>query len=482
VPALVKIFNTTGAAIAAGNAPAADRALNVAAANALGKIATPAALAALKPVAGKCPVAALALLRGADRVAAKNPAGAAPLYRDLLAALDKCPAGAAPAAAGDAAAGEKKPCPAATTFCTVKQGALRGAILTGGEDGLALWKKSVAGKCDAAAKVALRAVIEFPKCPDITGALAGALATLPPCRQTKLAELLGARGDKAALPALRAVAALPASEANDPARFAAARALIALGDTATGAATLHALIGSAATATRELPLRDLAANALLGLSYESPAAEAAAGFKSMFNGKDLSEWRNNTGYWDVRNGILTAESTAEKPCKKNSHLIWNGGVKGDFELRAQFRLSKSANSGIQFRAEDKDADTSYQADMNGGGDYIGFLYHPGFHLVGERGAKVVLGPEVKTREQRRGAITRYPNAKAISQHAFNATQWNEYRIVAKGREFTLYVNGVKTNEFVDLRPNAPKDGVITLQMHAGPAMKIEYQNLRIRDL
>ena len=48
---------------------------------------------------------------------------------------------------------------------------------------------------------------------------------------------------------------------------------------------------------------------------------------------------------------------------------------------------------------------------------------------------------------------------------------------------TLFVNGMKTCELTDHRPEMmPKKGFITLQMHAGPPMKIQFRNLRIKEL
>jgi hypothetical protein len=42
---------------------------------------------------------------------------------------------------------------------------------------------------------------------------------------------------------------------------------------------------------------------------------------------------------------------------------------------------------------------------------------------------------------------------------------------------------MKTCELTDARPDMmPKNGFITLQMHAGPPMKIQYRNLRIKEL
>lgn len=202
------------------------------------------------------------------------------------------------------------------------------------------------------------------------------------------------------------------------------------------------------------------------------------GFKSMFNGKNLNQWEAEKSgpWWRAVEGVLTAESTPVMVCKTNDHLIWKGGTPGDFELRTEFRLSKSANSGIQMRSEAvSNKDTGYQADMNGGGNYVGFLYHPKMHLVGGRGEKVTLGVDGKKTAQR------FANAAEL-QKVYKVEDWNSYRIICRGTEITLYLNDVLMSRFTDLRPDSPKQGVITLQMHAGPPMKIEYRNLRIKML
>ena len=200
------------------------------------------------------------------------------------------------------------------------------------------------------------------------------------------------------------------------------------------------------------------------------------GFTPMFNGVDLKQWKGGDGWWQVKDGILQAQSSEEKPCKKNSHLIWTGGEPGDFEMRAEFRLSPGANSGIQIRSNDQEfGDSGYQADMNGGGNYVGFLYHPKQHLVGERGAKVVIDAKGQK------TVTRFADSKALQEKVFKGDDWNDYTIICKGPAITLFVNGMKTCEFEDHRPDTPRKGFITLQMHAGPPMKIQYRNLRIKE-
>ena len=54
--------------------------------------------------------------------------------------------------------------------------------------------------------------------------------------------------------------------------------------------------------------------------------------------------------------------------------------------------------------------------------------------------------------------------------------WNKYRITAKGFKFCHYINGVKTTELIDNDMKARRsDGLIALQLHAGPPMKVSFK-------
>ena len=505
-----------------------DAALAKAAADSLGKLAIPEAFAALKPGLGKCPNAAVAYLRGADRVFQKNPKAAANYYADIL-------------KGGKTTSDYALFSPRPNIPPAVHQAALLGYMLSEDDEGIfcSSWFDCLRSKNPGIVDVALRCITEYRASPSVTRSIAGILGNdeLPEGTRAKVAEALAVRGDKAAVQNLTMFAhglrngayrspsvapEVPAADEADrlarakalhrvgttshggsegdtkelerllatpegkksfrefayrlttpdaeAARLAAAKALVALGSPDVARPILETLLAAPAPA-----VSTGAQEALRGLSYQTPAEEAALGFKSMFNGKDMTEWRGGDNWWRVEKGLLTAQSTPEKPCKKNSQLIWNGGEKADFEIRAEFRLSHEANSGIQFRAENKNADTSYQADMDGADGYIGFLYLPGFHLVGNRGAKVVLPAKGKK------IVTPLPHGKVLKKGFFRAG-WNEYSIIANGNRITLYVNGIKTNDFEDRRPNAPKKGFITLQMHQGPPMKIEFRNMRIREL
>jgi len=210
---------------------------------------------------------------------------------------------------------------------------------------------------------------------------------------------------------------------------------------------------------------------------ERAAAEDETGFKPMCNGRDLSGWEMRDGaWWKVVDGVLTGESTKENPLASNNHLIWKGGTPGDFELRTEFRLTKGANSGIQLRAEAiSNRDTGYQADMNGGGNFVGFLYHPKMHLVGGRGENVTIAADGTKTSQR------FADSAAL-QKVYKTEDWNTMRVICRGPTITIYVNGVLMSRFADHRPETPRQGVITLQLHKGAPMKNEFRNLRIKEL
>src|SRR4051794_18359779 len=76
-----------------------------------------------------------------------------------------------------------------------------------------------------------------------------------------------------------------------------------------------------------------------------------AGFKSLFNGKDLSGWDGDPRLWSVKDGVIHGETTAEIPAKGNTFIIWKEGTVKDFELRLSFRCNATNNSGIQYRSK-----------------------------------------------------------------------------------------------------------------------------------
>jgi hypothetical protein len=155
--------------------------------------------------------------------------------------------------------------------------------------------------------------------------------------------------------------------------------------------------------------------------------------------------------------------------------MWRGGKPGDFDLRLDYRLI-GGNSGVQFRSKElPDWDTSgYQADMEAGDQWSGCLFEHTRGGVSMRGEKVVIDAD-GTRH-----VTTIGDSKELLKKV-KKEDWNSYRIVARGNELTLEINGVVMCQAIDSQKGiAAKDGVIALQMHPGPPMKVQFRNLRIK--
>ena len=209
-----------------------------------------------------------------------------------------------------------------------------------------------------------------------------------------------------------------------------------------------------------------------------PPAEKPA--QSLFNGKDLSGWLGDTSFWRVEDGCITGESTAAHPCKQSTWLALKDRPVGDFELTAQFRfLSDWGNSGIQFRSKLADAAKfqvhGYQADMEMGPQYTGILYEQnGRGILCQRGGKLVFDAAGK----------RIENGKleGVKELKLEKGRWYSYRIVAKGHHLFAEIDGKRTFEVED--PTAGKsalNGILALQIHQGPAMKVQFKELLLKE-
>ena len=210
-----------------------------------------------------------------------------------------------------------------------------------------------------------------------------------------------------------------------------------------------------------------------------PIARAAdeEGFVPMFNGKDLTGWEGKTGGWWVEDGAITSQSTKEKPCLKCHYLYWQGGEPADFVLRFKYKLI-GGNSGLQFRSERRpNYDTwGYQADMEAGTQWTGCLFQH------ERGGVVMRGKRAVIAEDGQRQEEEFAVGSDL-QKLVKPDDWNDYEVVAEGNHITLRINGALMCEVDDRDTKlACHKGIIALQMHPGPPMKVQFKNLRIKVL
>jgi len=225
-----------------------------------------------------------------------------------------------------------------------------------------------------------------------------------------------------------------------------------------------------------VPLTRLLVAALTLLPL-APAQEAEEGFTPLFDGSSLHGWRGDGLHWSVAGGAIVGESTAEVPLPQTTYLVLDGREFADFELRLEFRIH-GGNSGIQFRSHERTPlDVGgYQADMEDGPSWTGGLYEQfGRGVVAKRGEEVRLGPGGAREDRSIGDGGEL--LKLVREH-----DWNDYVVRARGNVIELEVNGHLMTRVIDGDTGlAAQSGLFALQLHAGPPMKVEYRNIRVRE-
>jgi Domain of Unknown Function (DUF1080) len=67
--------------------------------------------------------------------------------------------------------------------------------------------------------------------------------------------------------------------------------------------------------------------------------------------------------------------------------------------------------------------------------------------------------------------------------AIKVNDWNEYHLVVNGNRMLHYVNGVLMSDVTDNDTvNRRFRGLLGVQVHVGPPMRIAYRNFRLKKL
>ncbi len=185
--------------------------------------------------------------------------------------------------------------------------------------------------------------------------------------------------------------------------------------------------------------------------------ERAAGFKLLFNGKDLSGWEHNgpPGTFHVEHGILVGKL---KP--GTAYWLSTREQFGDFELRLQYMIDRNGNSGVFIRAP-REGRTSRE------GMEIQIVDDANSSRPPHKGST--------------GAIYGVVPPRVIASKP--AGQWNDLWIRCEGDRVTVTLNGivvndVHMNDHPELR-NRPRRGYIGLSAHTGV---VRYRTIRIKVL
>lgn len=172
----------------------------------------------------------------------------------------------------------------------------------------------------------------------------------------------------------------------------------------------------------------------------------------IFNGRDLTGWQvpDPNPFWTVTDGVLVGQNDAAM----KGHVLYTKKAYKDFIFETEARWTGEIDSGIMLR-------------------------HPELQLqIGiSRSLKRDMTCSFYTNGQEK-----YPEAGQAKNLAayLKPGDWNKIRLQAKGNTFSARLNDQKLVEYTDSR--YPDPYAIGLQIHPGLKMKIEFRNIRLKDL
>jgi hypothetical protein len=172
-------------------------------------------------------------------------------------------------------------------------------------------------------------------------------------------------------------------------------------------------------------------------------SSADAGYTTLFDGSDLNQWKPvGNANWRLQDGLLLADLGSGFLLTRQNYQ--------DFQLKVDFWVDPSANSGIYVRLTDLQNITATNA-------YEVNIYDQRPDPSFGTGAIVDVAK-----------VTNMPKAGG---------QWNSYDITFKGDRMVVYLNGEKTVETRDSRLSAA--GPIALQYEKGV---VRFRSIKIKPL
>ena len=211
----------------------------------------------------------------------------------------------------------------------------------------------------------------------------------------------------------------------------------------------------------------------------APAASAAdAGWKDLFNGKNLEGWEQHSGKaeYRVEDGVIVGKTVAGTP---NSFLCTKQEY-GDFILEFEFKVANEMNSGVQFRSQYYTKET--EAEIKGKKKKFPADRVHGYQYEIDPSPRAYTGGVYD--EARRGWLFDLKENEA-ARKAFKKGDWNQARIECRGDHIQTWINGVKAADFKD---GLTLKGLIALQVHGigngkkKPGEEVRWRKIRINEL
>jgi hypothetical protein len=180
------------------------------------------------------------------------------------------------------------------------------------------------------------------------------------------------------------------------------------------------------------------------------AAEKKEGWKLLFDGKDLKGWHAYNGKtvgsaWMIESGAikLNVPERAGNKAKNGGDIVIDDAIDGDFEFKAEWKVSKYANSGIFFFVQEATKypnmhDTGLELQVIDDKIYDGAKEntHRASDFFGVANARLREGnPQGEWNKihfiVKKGKLTVYQNEFMVQEHDLNGADWKQ-RIANSG--------------------------------------------------
>ena len=225
------------------------------------------------------------------------------------------------------------------------------------------------------------------------------------------------------------------------------------------------------------------------------AAEAPAGFESLFDGRSFTGFKvpgGDGGHWKIVDGVIDYDARSEAKDDKN---LWTTREFTDFVLRVDWRIKETpyVNPNVPIIKPDgthkKGADgkeiTTAVPDSDSGIFLRGSSKSQVNIWCWPIGSGEVYGYRMD--EAMPPAVRAEVTPKLLADHDIG--QWNAFEITMKGDRLTVVLNGQTVIDNAQL-PGVPARGPLALQHHGsmqdgkwtGPPALVQFKNLYVKEL
>lgn len=194
----------------------------------------------------------------------------------------------------------------------------------------------------------------------------------------------------------------------------------------------------------------------------------------IFNGKDFNGWEGNSEeamtHFRIKKGAIIGGNLNED--LQHNQFIRTTKRYRNFELHLKYKVvakDNNYNGGVQFRSiPSSDPDKPYE-------------------MVGYQADIISWKKGALYDESRRWTFLGMPTGAPTD---YKAEAWNDYVIRCEGPRVRIWLNGVKTTDYIEPFTQMPfegigaiaQDGYIALQIHEGKACEVWYKDIFIKEL